>query len=310
MSSNVLFTARGVAHTFQKYTKGIPSRTLLVFCHANGFCKEVWSPVIASLGKHATVGFDVIALDLTGHGQTTRSTNDFCWYDLSRDILSCVAARLRDNNNYNKIFGIGHSIGAMAVIQAEILLPGTFDGLMAIEPIIPPPSSTPMNSDSALVRSTLKRRAQFESKNSAFARWSSKKAFQRWQPEALRAYVDGGLVQTCDGFTLRCAPVFEAKIFAGTTDTYENLSSVTSPTLLVGGAESNHLRAFEVAVGEECYLQHLSKRLPNSYPCQILPGCTHFVPMEIPDKIASMIAEHFLPSTNDRHPQDTLASRL
>ena len=310
MSANVLFTARGVAHTFQKYTNGVPSSTLLVFCHANGFCKEVWGPVIAALGKHTRVSFDVLALDLTGHGQTTRSTDDFCWYDLSRDVLSCVAARLDESNEYKNIVGIGHSIGATAVIQAEILLPGTFDSLMAIEPIIPPPSCAPLTTDSRIVSSTLKRRIKFDSKNSAFAQWSSKKAFQRWQPEALRAYVDGGLVRTRDGFTLRCDPRFEAEIFTGTTDTYEYLPSMTCPTLLVGGAESFHLRAFEAAVGAECYMQHLSERLGNAYPCQILPACTHFVPMEVPDKIASMIVEQFIQSTDKRHPKDRFASRL
>ena len=237
MSSNIFFTARGIAYTFQKCST-ISARTLLIFCHANGFCKEVWRPIVRLLSNHAALGFDVLALDLTGHGQTTRSVDDFCWYDLTRDVLSCVDARLNEDNAYTNVVGIGHSIGATAVMQAEILHPGTFDGLMAIEPIIPPPPYIMSKiAESPLARLTLKRRAHFESKEAAFVRWRSKKAFERWQPEALREFVNGGLVQTCDGFKLRCTPAFEAGIYCGTSDTYAHLPSLTAPTLLVGGAD-------------------------------------------------------------------------
>lgn len=312
MSSNALFTARGVAYTFKKCTS-ISTPTLLVFCHANGFCKEVWRPIIALLGKQdAALGCDVLALDLTGHGETTRScTGEFSWYDLSKDVLSCLAARLDEGNRYKNIVGIGHSIGATAVMQAEILKPGTFDGIMGIEPIIPPPPYTRLkNKKSALVNATLKRRALFESKDNAFARWGSKKVFRRWQPEALRAYVEGGLVETSNGFALRCAPEFEAEIYSGTSDTYEYLPLLTAQTLVVGGTDSTHLRRYEQAVGAEYYCEHLSNRLPNSYPCQMLTGYTHFAPMECPEKIATLIVDYFLRNPGDRHSEATPDARL
>ena len=311
MSSNALFTARGVAYTFEKCTS-ISTPTLLIFCHANGFCKEVWRPIISLLGKQdSALRFDVLALDLTGHGETTRPyAGEFSWDNLSLDVLSCIAARLDEGNAYENIVGIGHSIGAMAVMRAEILKPGTFDGIMAIEPIVfPPPYKR--NNESALVDATLKRRSLFESKDTAFARWRSKKAFQRWQPEALRAYAEGGLVETRDGFALRCAPEFEAEIYSGTSDTYDHLPLLTARTMVVGGTDSTHFRRLdELVVDADYYCEHLSARLPNAYPCQMLTGYTHFVPMECPEKVAALIVHYFLRNSGDRHSEATPASRL
>ena len=42
---------------------GLP---LFLFCHANGFCKEVWKPVVEELSKLAREPFRWIAMDFCG----------------------------------------------------------------------------------------------------------------------------------------------------------------------------------------------------------------------------------------------------
>jgi hypothetical protein len=43
--------------------EGLP---LFLFCHANGFCKEVWKPVVEELSKLARAPFRWIAMDFSG----------------------------------------------------------------------------------------------------------------------------------------------------------------------------------------------------------------------------------------------------
>ena len=52
---------------------GLP---LFLFCHANGFCKEVWRPVVEELSKIARAPFRWIALDFSGHGDTAKAVKN------------------------------------------------------------------------------------------------------------------------------------------------------------------------------------------------------------------------------------------
>ena len=79
-----------------------------LFVHANGFCKELWWPVVERLS-----GIRALAIDQRGHGESAVGPPPFDWWDLGRDALSWVmtldAPRL----------GVGHSSGGAALAMAE-----------------------------------------------------------------------------------------------------------------------------------------------------------------------------------------------
>lgn len=134
-----------------------------VLCHAAGFCKEVWNPVIRALQRQG-VGGVFHTLDLSGHGESaaayplaaspTSSSGALplrerpTWWDFASDVVAVCddfSARHAQQNPMHRHasdsprrlrVAVGHSLGGAATVLAEILRPGLFDRIVLIEPIL------------------------------------------------------------------------------------------------------------------------------------------------------------------------------
>ena len=85
---------------------GLP---LFLFCHANGFCKEVWKPVVEELSKLARAPFRWIAMDFCGHGDTTKGVQDGDkWEGFAVNDIVTVLKELQGDSAY--VVGVGHSL--------------------------------------------------------------------------------------------------------------------------------------------------------------------------------------------------------
>ncbi len=246
--------------------------------HATGFCKEVWDPVVAEL-RNADWEGSVTAWDAPGHGGSLPGTVPFDWWDTARVAIDVV----HDTESAGPRLGVGHSMGGASLVMAELLVPGTMQALILIEPIMFPPPFQRVE-ENPLAVGAKRRRASFASPREALANFSSKAAFAMWDDRALRGYVDGGLIDRGGRFWLACDPQVEADAYrAGTAHgTYERLSEIRCPVLiLAGGSSETHPEAF---------VAHLSDLLPGGR-YQVIPGAGHFLPMERPDLIARQIAD-------------------
>ena len=103
-------------------------RTAL-FVHATGFHGHVWAPVAALLGDR----LDAWAVDLRGHGDSPAATRPTEWAGFGRDVVTATRRLGRP------LLGVGHSLGAAALLMAELAEPGTFDELVLYEPALPTP---------------------------------------------------------------------------------------------------------------------------------------------------------------------------
>ena len=135
-----------------------------VLCHAAGFCKEVWNPVIRALQSRG-VGGVFHTLDLSGHGESAAaypvqaprtSSSDALplserptWWDFANDVVAVchdISARHSQQKPLESHgakaprrrlrVGVGHSLGGAATVLAEIMHPGLFDRIVLIEPIL------------------------------------------------------------------------------------------------------------------------------------------------------------------------------
>lgn len=247
----------------------------LVLAHATGFNKLVWLPVVEALRTRGFHG-PIVAFDFRSHGHSPK-LEDHLWTAFGEDVahvLSRVGGR---------VVGIGHSMGGAALLQSALAAPERYLGQVLVEPIIFPPS-TFESLDHPLVIGASRRRRAFDSPADAVAHFAGKAVFAQWTHEALVAYVEGGLIPEAGEWVLACEPHHEAAVFSrsGSDGVYGRLEEVAIPIWLVVGEDTDTYPPGFVEI-----IQH---RIPGS-ELRVVAGAGHFLPMEQPGKLASIIIE-------------------
>ncbi len=246
-----------------------------LFVHANGFCKELWLPVARRI-EELDDEFGWTAIDLRGHGHSDRSEPPYSWARSAEDVT--------DVSNAIGPFrvGVGHSIGGALVARAEAMARGTFDRLVLIEPIILPPPFE--RTEIPLARMADTRRSSFVSRDAARHRFANG-PFSAWTDDAIECYLDGGFVDTPEGFTLRCPPEVEADYFreGNNHDTWDRVGSIEIPILLMFGSDSD-------SPSEELAEAMAARFERSDVTVLAIEGAGHLGPMSAPDAIARQIA--------------------
>mmetsp|Transcript_29222 Transcript_29222/g.85682 ORF Transcript_29222/g.85682 Transcript_29222/m.85682 type:complete len:351 (-) Transcript_29222:96-1148(-) len=273
------------------------SAPLLLFTHGSGFNAGTWLAAIEKLhGAREVASMECAAFDWTGHGRSRDvpgsgvSASRYDWPRISRqdipEVLEAVGARGRP------IYGVGHSFGAAALTLAELQFPGTFAGLVLIEPIIRAQWPT---GEHPLVKRTLQRRAVFDvASREEIAAHFGQRAFGRWHASALRGYVDRGFrprAEGLGGFELACTPEVEACVYEGGMQcrVFDDLPRLTCPTIVAAGENSTTLTTQTSSHAEQLAL--VADRVPGcTEPVAVAKGCGHAVPMEAPEWTAHLVA--------------------
>lgn len=186
--------------------RGKPPALLL---HGTGFVAEVWDDVARELAADYTV----YALDRRGHGDSHKPAADrYHFQDFAEDV--CRVVETLDLTN---IYGIGHSAGATDLLLAAKLLPERFARLFVMEPTVMDPRTARPDGLSdfskSAVQGVLRRQAEFESAEAAFARYRAAPAFEKWTENSLRAYIRHGFAAQADGrVRLHCTPEIESAV--------------------------------------------------------------------------------------------------
>jgi pimeloyl-ACP methyl ester carboxylesterase len=179
-----------------------PAATSILFCHANGFCKEVWLPVVDELGvlmSRRERRVDWLLADLPGHGdRSTSNLRDATgWIDsMAADVAGHARAHMAGSP---RRIGVGMSLGGAALLIAQHKHPALFTDLILLEPVVgrgdpgAPPLATLHAPDSPLASATLKRRSSFASIAEAQAFFASRKVFSKLDARCLQQYCKGGL---------------------------------------------------------------------------------------------------------------------
>ena len=189
----------------------------LVFAHANGFNAHTYRQLLTPLASQ----WRIWAPDLRGHGRTTLPTHTARrrnWHDHRDDLVALVEA-----TGSPSVALCGHSIGGVSSLLAAARVPQRVKSLLLLDPVIWPrltasafrmPGLDRLPSRSPIVKSTLRRRAIFDSREQAFASWQGRGAFKGWPDETLHDYLTDGLLETPEGYCLACSPAWEASNYA------------------------------------------------------------------------------------------------
>lgn len=220
---------------------GDPARPVdLVFQHANGFNALTCRTLLAPLAGEARIW----AVDLRGHGRSRLPTPAALrdWGVYRDDLIA-----LLDGLDGPAPVVAGHSMGATSALLAAAKRPDLIAGLTLLDPVIwnhaaslafRLPLLDRLAARAPIVRSTLRRRADFPDQDTAFRAYRGRGAFRGWPDDTLRDYLADGLTAAeGGGLTLACAPVWEAANYAAQAhDAWGALSRYRGPVDLVKAA--------------------------------------------------------------------------
>ena len=257
-------------------------RLAMVFAHANGFCASTYQSLLAPLANDRQ---RIVALDLRGHGTSTRSGNaeTFDRWDFhASDILEALDDPALDRDG--PVLLAGHSMGGTSALLAANRAPEVAAKLCLIDPVLLPPpvywlarlpgSFARMKRRFPMSLGAARRRAVFKDRAEALASWSGRGAFKHWQPPFLEDYCRDGLRDQPDGTVrLSCDPAFEAACFAAQGhDPYRGLDRLRGRVEILQAAVQSTTRPSGA---------RLIKRAGGTVT--MVEGATHFLPMTHPD---------------------------
>jgi pimeloyl-ACP methyl ester carboxylesterase len=249
----------------------------VVFSHANGFNARTYRSVLAPLAAEMRI----LAIDLRGHGATTLPTvieGRDGWMEFRDDLLAFLAATAEQ-----PVVLAGHSMGGTSSLLAAAAEPERVKRLALFDPVIFPTAADPAAvQESPLIQGALRRRASFPSKAAALEAYLGRGAFKTWSREQVADYVEAGFRDTPDGqATLACTPEWEASNFR--THNYDPYAAF--------GASRCPIDIRRAEVASTCRIEGHEAELAATgrITVQIVPGTTHFLPMERPDVVAEAL---------------------
>eukprot|EP00490_Sorites_sp_Unknown_P000709 CAMPEP_0114696476 /NCGR_PEP_ID=MMETSP0191-20121206/72615_1 /TAXON_ID=126664 /ORGANISM="Sorites sp." /LENGTH=307 /DNA_ID=CAMNT_0001994195 /DNA_START=25 /DNA_END=944 /DNA_ORIENTATION=+ len=297
------------------------ARTLCVLLHANGLCKDVWTPFAQSLARLLRVdlhpekhrrpevlswrlgGIQLVSMDLRGHGQasTMQVENSHIeaedWMAYVHQLEEMLEEFVQEMP-VQEIVGIGHSLGGGALLLSQALGQRRFSKMFIFEPMylfVEEKVSKMVGVDfkhlrlNPLVAKTLRRKSVWATRDEACKDLSQKQFFAAWDSGALQAYFQGGLIGDAPT-RLACNPQTEAAVFcsgvpATLLETLRKPDGLQHCSLNVTIGQRDTL--WNMPVAEEIF-----GRLEPSAKLSVVDG-SHMWPVESPAACAATVADSF-----------------
>lgn len=312
----------GVSLVIEEF--GRPSAsTVVLLAHAAGFCRQVWNPVLQLLpeGLHKDVRF--VSFDARAHGDSAllapRSNEwklppnalDF-WLTQCDDVLAIVRELGIACNRGRRLVGVGHGCGtlSLSLAQRKGVQEGQetqarwhaspeardpFSSLVLCEPI---DISTEVvaGEPGACVRQFASTRPHvFASAASAQASLKAVPAFASWDERVMAAYCEGAIFRHADDglFHLKCTPWDELDYYNfGNLRYFRAIGSWSPLAAREGIAILTGETSASIWIGHFGLLEFFCDGLAfhGRVRKAVVPGASHFFPMERPDVVAAYIA--------------------
>jgi pimeloyl-ACP methyl ester carboxylesterase len=173
-------------------------------------------------------------------------------------------------------------------LRLESLQPGSFAGLVLMEPPATPPAGHPLHAAfdqgrMALATRAGRRQERFASVAELASKFTGRAPFARFEAGAAEELAAAMLVADDGGFRLACPPAAEARYFETNVDdgVRDRLDAVACPALMLVGGDDLAAGAGPATVGTE--IAH-----EGGFDLVELAGTTHMMPLERPRAIAEL----------------------
>jgi pimeloyl-ACP methyl ester carboxylesterase len=254
----------------------------ILLVHATGFHGRCWDQVIARLSASRRI----VAVDCRGHGQSSVPNPPYLWSHLAGDVAEVV-----DEMGFDRIVGVGHSMGGHLVTRVAAARPTQFERLLLLDPAIVAPELLDLIAGAQDRIPPVRRRDRFASAEEMAKHLATRDTFSQWDPAVLSDYCQHGLRPAADGngYELACPPPVEHAIYLGQaeSDIYDRMRAIEVPVQII--------RCRDRPVGSSMTDFSYSPTWPELVHVipdateQHLPNARHFFPMENPNLGAQLI---------------------
>ncbi len=255
---------------------------VLHFAHANSYPPGCYRQLLQALSPQ----FRVLAVQHRPLWPGSQPEEMQSWRIIGDDLI-----RFLDQHKLRGIYGVGHSMGAVATLYAAVQRPDLFRLLALIEPVFFAPEvlhalaaqsqKIPLQ-DFPLVRTALNRRAHWPNHQAAFNHLRPKRVFARLTDDALWDYIHHGLRHDETGqVTLSYPAAWEARVYSlPPADVWDLLPQVSIPVLAVRGQETDTLLPAAWALWQQ--------KQPQATFLEITDA-DHLVPLSHPQQLAQIL---------------------
>lgn len=245
----------------------------LFFAHANGFTPGAYDSLLAPLRERYRVEAPALLPLRSGQMPTGR------WDEIADDLGGLVDAEGAP------AVGVGHSLGAVALLMAAAARPSRFTRLVLIEPPVIPSWGAALlrhapqgiRRKSALAAAARRRTDCWSSFDDAFAQERSRRWYARVTDEALANLLRHGLVEQEGGWVLRYRKEWEARLYETPASVWPLLERPLPPLTVMRGVES---KVFSAA-----HLARWRRLRPHDQFVEVAHA-GHLLPLERPDEAA------------------------
>jgi pimeloyl-ACP methyl ester carboxylesterase len=249
----------------------------VLFSHANGFNARTYRTILGPLSDRLRI----LATDLRGHGRTRLPLvieGRTSWTETRDDLLAIL-----DELDLEDVVLAGHSMGGTLSLLAAAQAPQRARAVVMFDPVILPQALIDRAKagemlHGPLVEQALRRRTVFPDRDTAYRAYHGRGAFKTWSDAMLADYVADGFRETADGqVELACPPSWEASSYgAQGNDTWDAFRATLCPirTFLAEHGSPSARRGKDPAAID-----------PRRIEITLVPGTTHFLPMERPDVV-------------------------
>lgn len=239
--------------------EGVAGGVPVVLVHGVGMALEAWEPQIEALRAR----YDVIALDMPGHGGSSLPPADARLADYSDHVVA-----LLDALSLPAAVVIGHSMGALVALEVALSHPARVLGVAALNAVF---CRTPAQRAAVLARAaSLAEEGSAASHEAAVRRWFGEPVPPELETTAQRV---SDLLTTCDplGYARTYA------LFASSDEAHrDRLPTLAAPALfMTADGDANSTPAMSEA---------MARLVPHGH-CEVLAGERHMMNLTAPEAV-------------------------
>lgn len=230
------------------------ARPTVVLLHGVGLDRSVWEPLTELIGEQ----YDVVALDLPGHGSRPPVSADITLRDLADRVAESIPAGSHV---------VGFSLGALVAQHLAVHRSELVRTLICVSSVC---DRTPEERAAVLARLEVAEADLAASSEASIVRWYDGTDV----PESIVAHTRAVLLANDEASFLACYRVFAT----ADAEIAPHLGSIAVPTLAITGAD------------DPGSTPEMSRRLAAAVPggsAVVVPGARHMLPVQDPAALAA-----------------------